>query len=62
MAGTGEGIDALGSDGLLPLVESTLGDAEPPRDLGDGEPLFGDHADHLVFELRGVNLAGSSHR
>ena len=50
----GEGLLALGLEGLLPGAEERLVDAEGACGLGDGVAPLGDEFDRLGLELGGV--------
>ena len=58
---TGEGVDALIVEGLLPVADEVLADAEGASSLGDGVALLGDELDGLDLELRGVGASRSWH-
>src|SRR4029453_6792035 len=61
VAVAGEGLVALGLQGLLPRTEEGLVDAEGACSLGDGVALLGDELDRLGLELRGVGASRSRH-
>src|SRR5581483_7783809 len=58
----GERLAALGRQGLPPVADQVLADAEGPRGLGDGVALLGDEPDGFGLELRGVGASRSRHR
>jgi hypothetical protein len=57
----GEGLVALGFQGLLPGAEQGLVDAQGACALGDGVALRGDELDRLGLELRSVGTPLSRH-
>jgi hypothetical protein len=48
-------------EGLLPVADEIVVDAQRACGLGDGITLLGDELDGLGLELRGVNTSRSSH-
>lgn len=57
-----EGLLGFRFEGLLPLPEQAVGDAQLAGGFGEAEPLVGDQPDGLDLELTGERPAGSHHR
>jgi hypothetical protein len=57
----GEGVRVLGFEGLLPVAEEVVVEAEGAGGLGDGAALLGDELDGLGLELGGVGASCSCH-
>src|SRR5262245_43957135 len=57
----GEGVFALGFEGLLPVAEEVVLDAAGACGLGDGVALLGNELNGLGLELGGVGASRSRH-
>ena len=61
LAVAGKGVLALSFEGVLPVADKVLAQAEGACGLGDGVALLGDEFDGLGLELRGVGTSCSCH-
>src|SRR2546423_8402437 len=61
LAVAGEGVFALGFEGVLPVADEVLAEAEGAGGLGDGVALLGDELNGLRLELGGVGASRSRH-
>src|SRR5438477_13051790 len=57
----GEGVLALGFEGVLPVADEVVAEAEGACGLGDGVALLGDELDGLGLELGRVGASRSRH-
>src|SRR5579871_463226 len=61
LATAGEGLFTLSFEGLLPVADKVLADAEGTCGLGDGVALLGDELDGLRLELWSVGASRFRH-